>query len=136
MKVQNILRVTMIMIGIGAALLLTGSVQAQEIENTAWDDGPTVAPFAQPAPTLTANDLQPSSAKSLAPVMSFAGVPTSPLITEEASVSQWTPVEGCLFVSLLVCIALVALYALAEAKRANRNIEARTIRFNNGAALS
>ncbi len=136
MKVQNILRVTMIMIGIGAALLLTGSVQAQEIENTVWDDGPTVAPFAQPAPTLTANDLQPSSAKSLAPEMSFAGVTTSPLITEEASVSQWTPVEGWLFVSLLVCIALVALYALEEAKRANRNIEARTIRFNNGAALS
>jgi hypothetical protein len=133
MKVQNIFRMKTILIGLGAALLLAGSVHAQEIENTVWDEGSNVAPFAQTALTPTTNNLQPAPAE--APTMSLAAMTTAPLITQEASVSQWTPVEGWLFASLLVCIALVAVYALAEAKRANRNIEARAVRLNNGAAL-
>jgi cytochrome c-type biogenesis protein CcmH/NrfG len=133
MKLQLFLRLVAIALVSGTALLLTGSVQAQEIDNTVWDDGPTVAVFAQPVPSLADNELQPAVTESTA--VSFAAMTTVPLPMKESSASQWTPVEGWLFASLLVCIALVALYALAEAKRANRSLAARTVRVNNGAAL-
>jgi hypothetical protein len=50
MKTKNIIRIGVIAVGLGAALVMTSSVKAQEIENTAWADGPNVAAFEQPAP--------------------------------------------------------------------------------------
>lgn len=129
MKIQNTLRMKLIAIGFGAALLLAGSAHAQEIENTAWNDGPNVAPFAQQAPTATANNLQTAPPETQ--TLTLAAMSTTPLATQDASVTQWPPVEGWLFASLLISIALVAFYALAEAKRANRNIDARMVRVDN-----
>jgi hypothetical protein len=46
-------------------------------------------------------------------------------------------VEGWVLATFLVCIALVALCALAQSKRANRNLDARTgAHISRGIALS
>jgi len=126
MKLQNILRMQAIVIGLGATLLLASSAPAQEIVNTEFPDGPNVAAFAQPAPAATVNDSD--AAVVLIPsVMSPAAASiATPVPAQAAAISLWYSVQGWVIASLLLCIGLVALYALAEAKRANRNLDART----------
>jgi hypothetical protein len=45
-------------------------------------------------------------------------------------------IKGWLIVGMLVCIAIVALYALSEAKRANRNLSARLDRNRSNSPAS
>jgi hypothetical protein len=131
MKLQKILRTQAIVIGLGAALFLAGSVKAQDIENTVWAESTIAAPSTQAATCATANNEDAATADIYA--MNFASVDATPLATE-ASVttqpSQWTPSEAWLLASLLVCTALVSLYALVEAKRANRNLANRANQIN------
>jgi hypothetical protein len=134
MRIQNIFRMQVIVIGIGAALLLVSSAHAQEVENTVWDDGPNVAPFTQLAPAQSANEIDLTSAESYA-VRPGARVPDM-AATQELKAFQWTPAEGWLFVSFLVCIGLVRLYSLARAKRSNRKLNVRASHFNSRAAIS
>ena len=122
MKVQNIFQKQAILIGLGATLLLASSAPAQEIVNTSFDDGPTCVAFSQPAPAPLASDLNLTSAGS--ETVSPAAMIATPVMTEDATVSVWSSLEVWVIASLLVCISLVSLYALAEAKRANRNLNA------------
>ena len=48
MKIQNILRAQVAVIGFAAAFLLAGGARAQEIDNTVWEDSPNVEQFPQP----------------------------------------------------------------------------------------
>ncbi len=123
MKVQNIFRMQAIVIGLGAALFLTTSAQAQEITNSSFDEGPNVVAFAQPSPTTAASALNSPAANS--DVMTSAAMVSTPVVAQESAVSLWTPVEGWLFVAFLISVALISLYALVEAKRANRNLNPR-----------
>ncbi|MGB7848464.1 MAG: hypothetical protein WBL63_22820 [Candidatus Acidiferrum sp.] len=156
MKFQSFSRTLTIAIGFGAALLFANSAPAQEIANTQFDDGPFMA-YAQPAP---ASDLSPVVAaqgtensqfvdgpvvaefpQPIAPlvprVLSSAATIVTPNVAQEAALSMRTSTEDWMISALFVCIAWIALYALSEAKRANRNLEARTgTGINNPAALS
>jgi hypothetical protein len=114
MKLENSLRLQAILIGFGAALLLANSAPAQEIENTQFDDGPIVAEFAQPSPAPAPKDISPAVTTATLVVAEQAAVPLG------SSVEVWSTA------TVLFFIALVVLYALAEAKRANRNLAART----------
>ena len=49
MTFGKIMRVQMMVAGLGMALFCAGATKAQEIVNTQFDDGPNVATFAQPA---------------------------------------------------------------------------------------
>jgi hypothetical protein len=124
MKIQNILRMQAIVIGFGAALLLASSAPAQEIENTRFDDGPIVAEFPQPSPAPVAK--APNSAVAKSNVVRSCEASLTPTATQEASLSLRTSTENWMISALFVCIAWIALYALSEAKRANRNLEARS----------
>ena len=119
MKIQNIIRMQAMVIGIGVAMMLATAAHAQEIDNTVWNDGPNVAPFAQPAPAAN-NDLNLTAA--VTPEANSAAVTTDANATNEAGVSQWSPVGGWLIGSLLVCIGLVQLREFAKANRSNGNI--------------
>jgi hypothetical protein len=55
---------------------------------------------------------------------------------QESVVSQGTLVEGSVIASLLIFVALVALYTRADARRAHRNSEARVGQPNRRAAHS
>jgi hypothetical protein len=123
MKLQNIFRMQAIVIGLGAALFLTTSAQAQEITNDSFDDGPNVVALAQPSATPAASDLNSPVANSTA--MTASAMISTPVVEQESAASLWTPVQGWLFAAFLLCVALISLYALVEAKRANRNLNTR-----------
>ena len=128
MKIQNIIRTSTIAVGIAAAaLFLAGSVHAQEITNTEFSDGPYVASFPQPT-----NAVVPVPAESAAADANTVVPPTvaisTPVVTEQAMVSFENSAERWLIVSSLFGIAMPAVYAVAEVRRANRgmNLQART----------
>ena len=128
MKIQNIIRTSTIAAGIAAAaLLLAGSVHAQEIVNTEFSDGPYVASFPQPTTTAA-----PVIAESTAADANTAVPPTvaisTPVVTEQAMVSFENSAERWLIVSSLFGIAMLAVYAVTEVRRANRgmDLQART----------
>ena len=123
MKLQNIIRMQAMVLGFAGVLLLANSAPAQEIANESFDDGPNVAPLAQPAPASVSSDLNSAAAEPQ--IVVSAAMISEPIVARGAGISRWTLIEGWLIVSLLVCIAMGALYALSEAKRANRNLAAR-----------
>lgn len=122
MKFQKMIRMQMILTGLAAALLLASSAKSQEITNTAFNDGPNVVPFEQFVPdqvpvksTAAVTDSQ--AARSIAQTSTSS-------VSQEAGLVQTQ--EGWMTTALLICIGLVSLYALSEAKRANRNARPRT----------
>jgi hypothetical protein len=130
MKIQNIIRTSAFAVGIAAAaLFLASSVRAQEIVNTEFSDGPNVAPFPQPA---NAAVTAPVSAESTAADANTAVPPvvtiSTPVVTEQALVSLENSAERWLIVSLMFGGAMLAVYAIAEVRRANRemDLQART----------
>jgi hypothetical protein len=112
MKPPKTFRAQAMVIGFGVALLLASAARAQEFDNTRWDDGPNVVPFAQLAPAAPAKDLNAAAADSQA--QSLAA--TTPIESNQTSVSRRPPVEGQVIALLFIAIALMALYAVTEVK--------------------
>jgi predicted metal-binding membrane protein len=132
MRFQKMLRTQMLITGLGAALLFAGSVKAQEITNTEFNDGPYVTAFTQPTQSVSAqvtpastpvmNEYQAMSAATISmPVVSNDGTLAS------SEIERWA-VAGILFVGLVLILFYCAaeLSALAELKRANHSLRART----------
>ena len=124
MKLQNIFRMNMMVIGFGAALLLASSARAQEIENTNWDEASNSVAAAQPPAAPNAIELNANAADSQA-MSSAAGV-SKTLVAQETFITHTTLVEGWMIASLLVCMALVGLYAREETKSRKLNSGARS----------
>ena len=133
MRFQKMLRTQLIITGLGAALLLAGSVKAQENTNTEYSDGPYVVAFAQPAESAFA---QSTPATSVPVTNEFRSVQAAavsmPVVPGDSGVAwsateQWV-IAGTLFIALGVIMFYCAaeLAALAEVKRANRSLRART----------
>jgi hypothetical protein len=133
MKLQNIFRMQVMVVGFGAALLLASSARAQEIENTNWADSSSTVSAAQEAPAPTAGQLDSLGADSQAP--SPAAAASKTLVAQETFITHTTLVEGWVIASLLACIALVGLYAREDRKHRKMNGD-RTARYlNNRIAL-
>jgi hypothetical protein len=131
MKIQNIIRTSTIAVGIAAAaLFLAGSVRAQEIVNTEFSDGPNVVAFSQPA-TTAATATAPVSAEAVTTTAdaNTAISPTvttpTPFVAEQAVVSFEKSAELWLIVSLMFGGAMLAVYAIAVVRRANREMVLR-----------
>lgn len=139
MKLWDIIRTQLMVMGIGAAMMLGAALQAQEIDNTVWDDSQNTVAYTQTAPAEQA-PAQPFSSTtandSASGAISLASLGTTPNVSEQSSLGQWTPSEKWITTSLIICIGLVALYALAEAKRANRNLGSRESHGSRTAILS
>jgi len=116
MRIQNMIRTSAIAVGIAAAaLFLASSVRAQEIVNTEFSDGPNVATFPQPTTTVaTAADAN----TTVTPMVAIS----TPVVTEEAMVSFENSAERWLMVSSVFGLAMLAVYAVAELRRANREM--------------
>ena len=133
MRFQKILRTQMIITGLGAALLFAGSIKAQEITNTEFNDGPYVTAFAQPTQSVSAQ-VTPASTPVMNEFDAMGAVATisMPVVSDDgtlasSAVERWA-VAGILFVAVVVILFYCAaeLNALAELKRANHNLRART----------
>jgi hypothetical protein len=85
MKLRNVFQMQVMVVGLGAALLLGGSVRAQELENTNWDDGPGVVPFAQQAPAQAV--ATPTNPDSVTP----AATTTQSIVTQAGVLPQLGP---------------------------------------------
>ena len=133
MRFQKMLRTQMIITGLGAALLFAGSAKAQEITNTEFNDGPYVTAFAQPTQSVSAQ-VTPASTPVMNEFDAMGAVATisMPVVSDDgtlasSAVERWA-VAGILFVAVVVILFYCAaeLNALAELKRANQNLRART----------
>jgi len=122
MKSQNMIRMQLMIAGLGAALILPATVKSQEIENATFNDGPNVVAFAQSSPAQASVAALPSSAdtSTVEPIKVTTDWPAEQagFARTQSSVTWQTPV-------LLMAIGVLALYALAEAKRANRDLRSR-----------
>jgi len=134
MKFQKMLRTQMVITGLGAALLFAGSAQAQEITNIEFSDGPYVTAFAQPAQAVSAQAspastpvITGSQTMQTVAAVSFPVVPDDGGALPSSEVESWI-VAGLLFIALGIIMFYCAaeLSALAELKRANSSLRART----------
>jgi len=134
MKFQRMLRTQMVIAGLGAALLFAGSAKSQEITNTEFNDGPYVTAFAQPAQPVSAQTSPASTpvmtASQTMPTVAAVGMP---LVPDDGGVVASSEVEGWIVAGLLfIALGIIMFYcaselsALAELKRANRSLRART----------
>lgn len=130
---------------VGAVLLMGTSVYAQEIENTVWNDSQSVAAVDQPARAATVADTKATKAtKPATPPTSEAtdiqgmnaAAVIQPNVSEATGVSQWTYAEVWVMLSSFVFIAAIMLYALVEARHANRRFNARVVRTKSWTTLS
>jgi hypothetical protein len=134
MKIQNIIRMQAVVIGLAGVLFLASSAPAQEITNTEWPDAPgaTTTVQASAAPAVSnANSVavNPSSSSAAASV-------AKPIVSQEAAVSQWPAVDTWAMACLLVFFTLIALYKRAAARHADSNLESRVRQVNDRVALS
>lgn len=116
MNTQNAFR-HVIAIGFGVALMWasTATVQAQEIVNAEFPDGPYVSSFQQTAANLPPAAPATDAAAPSSDTVSLA-VPT-PAVAEQAAVSVTGYVRDTLIASSLFAMLLFVLYAIAEIRR-------------------
>jgi hypothetical protein len=131
MKLQAILRLQAITIGLAAALFLATSAYAQEIDNIVWNDGPdtstTAGPATVSAPVAGTKDMQ--STASTRPAQ--ASTVQQPLATTHASLTELTPINGWLFALMLFCLTMILLLARAEAARFKNSSRAPVAQVKN-----
>ena len=108
MKLHNIVRTQLMLMGLGAALLLAGSAYAQQ------DMDPIDFPINPGTPQIERSAVQPT-AQSVAPAK---------VVNAENLVStvEMIVVEGALVLALLAGIASFTLYAVAATKRDSASI--------------
>lgn len=123
MKFRNIIRMQMVLAGLGVAMLFTGSAYAQqEMDPAPFDDSPYVQPMPQPAPGTSAATTSPAETNSAN--IQLANVGTDSAVQVESTVT-WTPIDQLTVMALLVCAACVLLYEIAKAKSENNNARAK-----------
>jgi hypothetical protein len=134
MKIQNILRTQVAVIGFAAAFLLAGGARAQEIDNTVWEDSPNVERFPQPTPAAVANNGNTVMANSVQ--TDTATLVAQSSVVQEAVVSGGTAREAWLIAMSMLLMAPLAVLVLAKVRRAKQNIHARAYHSKRSAALS
>lgn len=128
MKIATVIRMSAIAIGMGAALICTASVKAQEITNTDWSN-PNAVAFDKQATATAVQAHSPAAAQAAsAPVKAVA---------ESAAIGRTgvSREDGLLIGSLAMCTAL-ALYVLPKAKRDRKRWNARAATLSDQASLS
>lgn len=123
MKFESIIRKSVIIAGFSVALvLLPVSVKAQEITNTEFNDGPNVTALAQPSATQQEQDATNAMPASQA-LRATESINASAQPEQASFIQVPAPSDAWITASLLVGVLLIALYALAEAKRAHRMLD-------------
>jgi hypothetical protein len=133
MKLQNIFRTHVVVLGFAAAFLLAGGVRPQEIDNTIWADSSSVESFPQPAPATFANELT-AATNSLQ--VNPAAVIAEPTVDKEVILSGAAAREGWLIAVSIMLMAPLGLFVLAKVRRAKQNVNAREYHSKRSAALS
>jgi len=109
MKLQNMIRMQVVMAGVAAGLFLASAAPAQEITNTEWADAPGAT----------------ESITATAPAVSVANtdVNVKTVTTKEAAVAR--PAGSGSLAFLLIGIGGMAIDTVAEVKRVQRTLTAQ-----------
>jgi hypothetical protein len=120
MRFLSIIRAQLAIAGLGTVLLFAGVTKGQEISNTAFDDGPNAAPFAQPVPAQGAgNFLSPlPSAQATTPKAAI----DRPVAAQQTSDEQERSTILIWIGAVLVWIGAIGLYARGPAKHLTREL--------------
>jgi hypothetical protein len=116
MKLQNKIRMQVIMVGLGAALLMAGTARAQQdMDPTYFDVNPGAPAVSKVVVVRTA---QNSPAKENASAESTLALANRSDVTLETSVTRIAVVESGIALILLAGVVLIARYAVAAARGA------------------
>jgi hypothetical protein len=116
MKFQNKIRMQMVMVGLGAALLMAGSARAQQdMDPTYFDAKPGTPAVSKVVVVRTAQN--PQAAKENASADSTLALANRSDVTLEASVTRMTIVDAGIALILLGGIVSIVTYALAATRR-------------------
>ena len=113
MRFENIIRTQLVIAGLGAVLSFPAVTKGQEISNTAFDDGPNAAPFAQPVPAQGAGNSS-STLPSATPAID------GPVAAQQTTDEQKRSAVLIWIGATLVWIGAIGLYARGPAKRLTR----------------
>jgi hypothetical protein len=117
MKIQNAIRMQVIMVGLGAALLMAGTARAQQdMDPTYFDVKPGTPAAGKVAVVRTAQNLQ--AAKENASAESTLALANRSDATLETSVTRIAVVDSGVALILLAGVVLIARYAVAAARGA------------------
>ena len=117
MKVQNKVRVQMLMVGLGAALLMAGSARAQQdMDPTYFDVNPGTPAVSKTILVKAAPSSQ--AAKENASAESTLALANRSDVTLETSVTRVAIVDSGIALILLAGVVLIARYAVAAARGA------------------
>ena len=117
MKIQNKVRMQMIMVGLGAALLMAGTARAQQdMDPTYFDVNPRTPAAGKVVVVRTAQNSQ--AAKENASAESTLALANRSDVTLETSVTRIAVVESGIVLILLAGVVLIARYAVAAARGA------------------
>jgi hypothetical protein len=115
MKFQKIMQTQLVIAGLVTVLLFPGVTKGQEISNTAFDDGPNVAPFAQPVPAQGAGN-----SSSTLPSARTTPAIDGPVAAQQTTDEQERSAVLIWIGATLVWIGAIGLYARGRAKRVTR----------------
>jgi hypothetical protein len=132
MKIQNILRTHVMVMGFAAACLLAGGARSQEIDNTVWADNSNVEAFPQAAAAV-ANDLNAMARNSVQ--TDTTAVIALPSVSNEAVVSGGFAREGWVIAASIMLMAPLAVLLLSKVRRAKQSIQTRAYHSKRSAAL-
>jgi hypothetical protein len=133
MKLQNILRTHVVVMGFAAACLLAGGARAQEVDNTVWADNSNVEAFPQPVHVAVTNDAG-TVATNLVET-DTAAVIALPSVSNQAVVSGGFAREGWVIAASIMLMAPLAVLLLAKVRGAKKSVQSRAYHSKRSAAL-
>jgi hypothetical protein len=142
MKIQNIFRMQVAVIAVGAALLFAGAARAQEIDNASFDEGSNSMPFSQKADATKAN-----SSKSAAGAENRASqgasnpapnaVVSKDIVARDGVISEPPPLEFWMSIAAFLTVVMGLLYVRSEKRRRLASVnEQHAMRVRRTAAQS
>jgi hypothetical protein len=142
MKVQNIFRMQVAVMAVGAALLFAGAASAQEIDNPSFDQGSNSVPFSQKADATKANSSKPAAvaenhASKGAANPARKAVASENTVQQDGMVSAPPPLEFWMSIAGFFAVVMGMLYVRSEKRRRLANLnEQHAVRVRRTAAQS
>jgi hypothetical protein len=145
MKIQNIFRMQVAVMAVGAALLFAGAARAQEIDNPSFDEGSNSMPFSQKADAAKANHAKSAAADHSAENRTSKGAANPApnaivgknAVAQDGVVSEPPPLEFWMSIAAFFAVVMGMLYVRSEKRRRLSNLnEQHAVRVRRTAAQS
>jgi hypothetical protein len=143
MKIQNIFRMQVAVIAVGAALLFAGAVSAQEIDNPSFDEGSNSVPFSQRADATNTNLTKPAAVAENRAGNGAANSAPNAVVSQNAAVlpdkavSEPPSLESWMSIAAFLTVVMGLLYVRSEKRSRLANVnEQHTVRVSRIAAQS